>query len=98
MLNVVEFVTSTSKCPPGNGPGEIKPMFWPLPVHRRSLPSIDLSVAIEEAAVSIGALNPDVHVKCCTASTSDPDAWNLSVTVRFGVVTVPVKLGFARGA
>ena len=53
---------------------------------------------VEEAAVVMGALNPDVHVKCCTASTSDPDTWNLSVTVRFGVVTVPVKLGFASGA
>jgi hypothetical protein len=98
MLKDVEFVTSTSKCPPGNGPGEIKLMFWLLPVHRRSLPSKDLFVMVEEAAVVMGALNPDVQVKCCTASTSDPDTWNLSVTVRFGVVTVPVKLGFARGA
>ena len=98
MLNDVEFVTSTSKCPPENATGEIKEMFWLVPVHQRSLPSIDVFVAIEEAAVSIGALSPEVHVKFCTASTSDPDACRRSVTVRAGVVTVPAKLGFARGA
>ena len=74
IVNDVEFVTSTSKYPPGNGTGEIKEMFWLLPVHRRSLPSKDLFVAIEEAAVSIGALSPEVHDKCWTASTSEPDA------------------------
>ena len=74
MVNVVELVTSTSKYPPGNGAGEIKEMFWLLPVDPRSLPSKDLFVAIEEAAVSIGALKPEVHVQCWTASTSEPDA------------------------
>ena len=97
-VNVVEFVTSVSKCPPGKAIGEIKEMFWLLPVHRRSLPSMDLLVAIDEAAVNIGTLSPEVHVRCCTASTSDPDAVRTSVTVRAGVVTVPVKLGLLRGA
>ena len=97
-VKVVELVSSTSKYPPGKAVGEIKGMFWLLPVQRRSLPSKDLLVVIDEAVVNIGTLSPEVHVRCCTVSTSDPDAVRMSVTVRAGVVTLPVKLGLLRGA
>ena len=87
-LNVVAFVTSTSKYPPGKAIGEIRLMFWLLPVHRRSVPSMDLLVAIDEAMVAIGALSPEVHVRCCTASTSDPDAVRMFVTASAEALSV----------
>ena len=98
MVKLVELVTSTSKYPPGKTVGEIKLMFWLLPVQRRSLPSNDLSITVLEAVVNMGDLSPEVHIRCCTASISVADVVRMSVTVRAGVVTLPVKLGLLRGA
>jgi hypothetical protein len=98
MENAVVFVTITSKYPPGKEVGEIKVIDCPLPVHRRSPPSTVLVMKGLPDVLIIGTRKPEMHSRCSKACRLTGVTSSEVGTVRFGVVTVPVRLGFARGA
>ena len=98
MENAVVFATITSEYPPGKAVGEIKVIDCPLPVHRRRPPSTVLVLKGLPDELIIDARKPEMHSRCSKACKRTGVTSSEVGTVRAGVVTVPVKLGFARGA
>ena len=98
MENAVVFVTITSKYPPEKAVGEIRVIYCPLPVHRRRPPSTVLVMKGLPDVLIIGARKPEMHSRCYKACKLTGVTSSEVGTVRAGVVTVPEKLGFARGA
>ena len=98
MEKAAVFVTIASKYPPGKAVGEIRVIDCPLPVHRRRPPSTVLVMKGLPDVLIIGTRKPEMHSRCSKACKLTGVTSSAVGTVRFGVVTVPVKLGFASGA